>query len=115
MLCLKRSSKSWADAFTGAGKAEGNTKCAEGRVPCAPNALQTICVDPDKADDDCPITEVSLIRNEDINSDNLKNYRRAKITDDLKTVDWTLVYSQKMPNLPMSRFKLTQLEPCSLD
>ena len=105
MVCLKRSSKSWADAFTGAGKAEGNTKCAEGLVPCASEALQTICVDPLKADDECPITDVRLILNEDISQEDLTGYRRAKITDDEETTDgWTLVYSQKKANLPMSRF-----------
>lgn len=104
MLCLKRSTKSWAEAYTGAGQAEGNTKCAEGLVPCSAQALQTICVDPAKAGDECPITGVTLVLNKDIKPEDFKGYQRAKIIDDGKTVDWTIAYSQKIGNLPMSRF-----------
>lgn len=78
-ICLIRGAQSWSDAFTKTGKSFQNANCADGLVPCAKGAMQTLCVNPEKVETDCPITDVRLVYDKDFNAEQLKDYKKAKI------------------------------------
>ena len=92
--------------------ASGDAKCPSGTTACSPASV-TECVSPDKHDTECPITDIKLVDTSSYVASQHPDYTAVTATD-FPQLKWRLLTSRKANFLPLSRFELTEEEPCVL-
>ena len=65
--------------------------CPNGEVPCSSQAPMTMCAAPDRLKQDCPITDVKLVKKSEYSAQQYKEYEIAEGSQDLS---WYLLFSR---------------------